>query len=63
MRKKEKIRTRVVDNKVVKSVVVYSMLDDDGEVIRKADFPFPNGEQTKETIVLLDLEQLEDALF
>ena len=41
MRKKEKIRTRVVDNKVVKSVVVYSMLDDDGEVIRKADFPFP----------------------
>ncbi len=63
MRKKEKIRTRVVDNKVVKNVVVYSMMDDDGEVIRKADFPFPNGKQTKETVVLLDLDQLEDALF
>ena len=63
MRKKEKIRTRVVDNKVVKNVVVYSMLDDDGEVIRKADFPFPNGKQTEEVVVLLDLDSLEDALF
>ena len=53
----------MVDNKVVKNVVVYFMLDDDGEVVRKADFPFPNGKQTKETIVLLDLDRLEDALF
>lgn len=63
MRRKEKIRTRVVDNKVVKSVVVYCMLDDEGEVIRKADFPFPNGKQIKELVVLLDLDHLDDALF
>lgn len=63
MKKKEKIRTRIVDNKVVKTQVVFVMSDEDGEVLRKADFPFPNGKQIKETVVLLDLDQVDDALF
>lgn len=61
--KKKKIKTRVVDNKLITSTTVYVMSDDDGEVVRKADFPFPNGKETKELVVLLNLDDLEEALF
>lgn len=64
MRKKEKPpRRRVKNNKVVYTKVSYKFVDDFGDTLREAEFPFPNGKLTKTEVVALDLDQVEEALF
>lgn len=64
MRKKVKPpKTRTKNNKVVVTEVSYQMVDDFGDVVRKTDYPFPNGKLTKTEVVLLDLDKVEKALF
>jgi len=63
LRKKEKPpKTRTKNNKVVYTEVTYQLKDDFGDVLRKAEFPFPQGKLTKTEVVLLDLDTIEEAL-
>lgn len=63
MRKKEKpLPRRLKGSKLIATKKVYQKVDDFGEVLREADWPFPLGKETKKEIVLLDLDKLEDAL-
>jgi len=63
LRKKEKLpKPRTKDNKLVVTKLSYQKVDDFGDVLREAEFPFPSGKLTKTEVVLLDLDKVDEAL-
>jgi len=58
----KKPRTFYKDGKLVKYSRYYKAYDDFGDLLRKAESPFPNSRQEKELEVILDFDKFEKAL-
>ncbi len=58
----KKPRTFYKDGKIVKYSRYYKAYDDFGDLLRKAESPFPNSRPVKELEVIIDFDKIEKAL-
>jgi hypothetical protein len=58
----KKPRTFYKDGKIVKYSRYYKAYDDFGDLLRKAESPFPNSKSVRELEVVIDLDKIEKAL-
>jgi hypothetical protein len=55
-------RTFYKDGKIVKYSRYYKAYDDFGDLLRKAESPFPNSKPVKDLEVVIDFDKIEKAL-
>jgi hypothetical protein len=58
----KKPRTFYKDGKIVKYSRYYKAYDDFGDLLRKAESPFPNSKSVRELEVIIDFDKIEKAL-
>lgn len=58
----KKPRTFYKDGKIVKYSRYYKAYDDFGDLLRKAESPFPNSKLVKDLEVVIDFDKIEKAL-
>jgi len=58
----KKPRTFYKDGKIVKYSRYYKAYDDFGDLLRKAESPFPNSKSVRELEVVIDFDKIEKAL-
>ncbi len=58
----KKPKTFYKDGKIVKYSRYYKAYDDFGDLLRKAESPFPNSKPVKDLEVVIDFDKIEKAL-